>query len=432
MKDKDSYSKKKDDKIDNKIDNNYIFSKDNVNTGHQPEFDYLKTLDVIIMIGSHLNVGYAECYFYKAIIADVESLITAASLMFLMGLGMKYSRHQEIKHLVSRGITLLTLAQFFNFFRDALPNLIAWWRTGEKIFISRALLIIRGDIFTFAGYTHLFLALLKKMKFSDIHILIIGIIMNFISYPLSQIMKSPNNFLLSQFLGYFVFTNAECYFPLFGYFIFVAFGNWLGGIYQKISNKDKFYNRVFIVCFPIVIIYQYIRKNYEIPFLPEFDLYGHFCLSPGPDAIHRLMSHMMFLSIFYKIDKMLGKTPYIVLHCGKNLTQYYMITYVIIMQTSTFLISTRGEKFTSEMKNLDLFAVVLAVSSYILIELNDKYIHFTIIALRNRMRTIVFTFIWIITVICVIYVYPKVEEYATMWNLYLYERGKIYLDSIKK
>jgi len=427
MKDTDSYSKKKDDKIDN----NYIFSKDNVNTGHQPEFDYLKTLAIIIMIVSHLNFGYAECYIYQAL-EDVEALISAASFMFLMGMGMKYSRHHEIKHFVSRGITLLTLAQFFNFLRDTLPNLIAWWRTGEKVFISRALLIIRGDILTFAGYAHLFIALLKKMKLSDIHILIIGIIMNLILYPLSKIMKSPNNFLLSQFLGYFVFTNAECYFPLLSHFIFVAFGNWLGGIYLKISNKDKFYNRVFIVCFPIVIIYQYIRKNYEIPLLPEYNFYEHYCLSPGPDAIHRLMAHMMFLSIFYKIDKMLGKTPYIVLHFGKNLNQYYMITYVIIMQTSTFLISTRGEKFTSEMKNLDLFAFVITVSTYILIELNDKYIHFTITTLRNPMRTIVFSFIWIITIICVIYIYPKVEEHATMWNLYLYERGKIYLDSIKK
>jgi hypothetical protein len=128
---------------------------------------------------------------------------------------------------------------------------------------------------------------------------------------------------------------------------------------------------------------------------------------------------------------MLGKTPYIVLHFGKNLNQYYMITYVIIMQTSTFLISTRGEKFISEMKNLDLIAFIITVSTYILIELNDKYIHFTITTLRNPMRTIVFSFIWIITIICVIYIYPKVEEYATMWNLYLYERGKIYLDLLK-
>ena len=427
MKEKDSESKIKDDKTDN----TFIFSNENVNIGRQPEFDYLKTLAIIIMIVSHLNFGYAECYIYQAL-EDLESLLSASTFMFLMGMGMKYSRHHEIKHFVSRGITLLTLAQFFNFLRDTLPNLIAWWRTGDKVFISRALLIIRGDILTFAGYAHLFIALLKKMKLSDIHILIIGIIMNLIIYPLSKIMKPPDNFLLSQFLGYFIFTNAECYFPLLSHFIFVAFGNWLGGIYQKLSNKDKFYNRIFIVCFPIVIIYQYIRKNYEIPLLPEYDLYEHYCLSPGPDAIHRSMAHMMFLSIFYKLDKMLGKTPYIVSHFGKNLNQYYMITYIIIMQSSTFLISTRGEKFTSEMKNLDLLAIVITVSTYFIIELNDKYIHFTITTLKNPKRTIVFSFIWIITIICVIYIYPKVEEYATMWNLYLYERGKLYLDSIKK
>jgi hypothetical protein len=427
MKEKDSESKIKDDKTDN----TFIFSNENVNIGRQPEFDYLKTLAIIIMIASHLNVGYSYCYIYKTL-EDVEALISAATYMFLMGMGMKYSRHHEIKHFVSRGITLLTLAQFFNFLRDTLPNLIAFWRTGDKVFISRALLIIRGDILTFAGYSHLFLALLKKIKLSDIHILIISIIMNLIVYPLSMIMKSPNNFLLSQFLGYFIFTNAESYFPLCGHFVFVAFGNWLGGIYQKISNKDKFYNRIFIVCFPTVIIYQYFRKNNKIPLLPEYNSYEHYCLSPGPDAIHRLMAHMMFLSIFYKIDKMLGKTPYLVKHFGKNLNQYYMLTYIIIMQSSTFLISTKGEKFTSEMKNLDLLYFAITASSWFLIEMNDKYIHFTITTLKNPIRTIVFSLIWIITIISVIYIYPKVEIYATMWNLYSYERGKIYFEQMKE
>ncbi len=102
------------------------------------------------------------------------------------------------------------------------------------------------------------------------------------------------------------------------------------------------------------------------------------------------------------------------------------------MQSSTFLISTKGEKFTSEMKNLDLLAIVITASSWLLIEMNDKYIHFTITTLKNPKRTIVFSFIWIITFISVAYIYPKVEDYSTMWNLYSYERGKIYLEQLKE
>ena len=415
--DKDSESKNKKEITEN----DSIFSKENVNTGHQPEIDYLKALSICIMILSHLNVGYTASYLYLKL-EIIEIILSHSCFMFLMGIGMKYTRHQELKYYVARGISLLTLAQLFNFVRDTLPNLIAWWTTGDKVFIARALLIIRGDILTFAGIAHLFIALLKKMKLSDVNILIIGIIMNLIGYPLFYIMKSPSNYLLRQFLGYFVMTKAENYFPLIVDFVFVALGNWMGGIYQKISNKDKFYNRILIICFPFVVIYIYIRKNYEIPLLCGYDTIEHYCLSPAPDTLHHFASHMLFLAMFYKLDKMLGKTPYFVLHFGKNLNQYYIISYVIIMQSSTFFMATKGEKFTTGMKNLDLIAFIIIVSTRMIIDLNDKYIHFAITTLKNPMRTYVFALIWIVTIICVIYIYPKVEEYANIWNLYFYNR----------
>ena len=415
--DKDSESKNKKENIEN----DSIFSKENVNTGHQPEIDYLKALSICIMILSHLNVGYTASYLYLKL-EIIEIILSHSCFMFLMGIGMKYTRHQELKYYVARGISLLTLAQLFNFLRDTLPNLIAWWTTGDKVFIARALLIIRGDILTFAGIAHLFIALLKKMKLSDVNILIIGIIMNLIGYPLFYIMKSPSNYLLRQFLGYFVMTKAESFFPLIVDFVFVALGNWMGGIYRKISNKDKFYNRILIICFPFVIIYIYIRKNYEIPLLCGYDTIEHYCLSPAPDTLHHFASHMLFLAMFYKLDKMLGKTPYFVLHFGKNLNQYYIISYVIIMQSSTFFMATKGEQFTTGMKNLDLIAFIIIVSTRMIIDLNDKYIHFTITTLKNPMRTYVFALIWIVTIICVIYIYPKVEEYANIWNLYFYNR----------
>ena len=416
MTDKESKSKIK----EVKIDNDSIFSKEDVNTGHQPEFDYIKTLGVLMIVVSHLYIEFSIGYLL-IILQDLGIIITAASLMFPMGVGMKYSRHHEIKSYAIRGITLLTLAQYFNLLRDCLPNLIAWWATGKDNFISRALLVMRGDILTFAGLSHLFIALMKKMKLSDVSILIIGIIMNFIAYPLFKIMKFPSNFLLSQFLGYFVMTDAESYFPLFGYFIYVAFGNWIGGIYKKICNKDKFYNRIFIICFPIVIIYHYFRKTNKIPLLPEYNSYEHYSLSPGPDAIHRLMSHMALLAIFYKIDKILGKTPYFIIHCGKYLNQYYMISYIITMQLNIFLKAFGGDKYTSEIKNIDLLVVIISFSCRILIDMNDKYIHFTITTLKNPMRTIVFSLIWIITILSVFYIYPKVKVYATFWNNYLNE-----------
>jgi hypothetical protein len=77
-----------------KIAKNSIFSKENVNIGHQPEFDYLKTLFILIMLPNHVSEHYCKDCF--TIIVDyVGFMIGAAGIMMLMGIGMRYSRHQE-------------------------------------------------------------------------------------------------------------------------------------------------------------------------------------------------------------------------------------------------------------------------------------------------------------------------------------------------
>ena len=385
---------------------------------HQPEFDYLKTLGVFDITFAHIYIAFSEGYLIK-FVKHTAIILSAAGLMIVMGIGMKYSRNQGLKNYIFRGFVLLTMGQYLYLLRDTFPNLFAYWVTGEKIFISRALIIIQTDILTFAGLAYFFLVLLKKIKLSDICILIIGIIMNFLAYPLFLIMKPPSNFFLSQLLGYFIATDAETFFPLSCYFVFVAFGYWIGGIYQKISNKDKFYNRILIFFFPIVAIYYYIRCYYNIPLLPEFDSAEHYCLSPGPDAIFHLMSNMVGFAIFYKMDKIIGKTPEFISHCGKNLNQYYMISYLATEHMTTFFRATRGENSVN-WKYPDLFGFILLFLSRILIDLNDKYIHFTISTLKNSMRNIIFALIWIMSIICWIYIYPKVEVPATLWNNYLY------------
>ena len=86
-----------------------------------------------------------------------------------------------------------------------------------------------------------------------------------------------------------------------------------------------------------------------------------------------------------------------------------------------FLSVTKGEKYPSEMKYPTLFTIILYIVCMILIDMNDKYIHFSITTLKNKKRIFVFSLIWIVTIICVIYIYPKVEIFANMWNEYLNE-----------
>ena len=405
-----------------KINNDCIFSKENVNMGHQSEIDYLKSILVFLMGVSHVY-SYFTIGDFGTLIYTLSLLTGACGCMLLMGIAMKYSRHHELKDYIARGKVLLTMGQCVNLVRNALPNLIAWWLTGEKIFISRVLLFLQTDILIFAGLAFLFLAQLKKMKFSDISIVIIGLIMNNCAFLLYKIMKSPDNFLLSQFLGFFIFTdNTETMFPFFSYFIFVAFGYWFGGIYQKISNKDKFYNLILTFCLPIVGIYYYLRSNYDFPILPKYITMELYSLNPGPDTIANLMADILILAICYKINKIFkGKTPEIIAHTGKNFTQYYIVTFVFTMQLNTFLSVARGIKYTYEIKYPTLLGFIVLIVSRIIIDMNNKYIHFSLAGLKNPIRNFVFALIWIMSIIILIYVYPKVEVYTTQWNYYYYE-----------
>ena len=153
------------DKISNQIKakntHNGIFSNEKDNMGHQSEFDYFKAFLIFIMFPVHFYENFSR----DSISLTVEIIgfiLGADGFMLLMGIGMKYSRHQELSNYISRGINLITKGQVSNLLRYALPNIIAWKTTGNKIFISRALVFLQPDILTFAGITFFFFALLKR------------------------------------------------------------------------------------------------------------------------------------------------------------------------------------------------------------------------------------------------------------------------------
>ena len=114
-----------------KIVHNYIFSKENVNIGRQPEFDYLKTLIILLMLPIHTYENFSrDCF--SEIIEFIGIFFGAPGFMMLMGIGMKYTRHQDPSNYISRGILLFTKGLYVNLLKNALPNLIVWWTTEKK------------------------------------------------------------------------------------------------------------------------------------------------------------------------------------------------------------------------------------------------------------------------------------------------------------
>lgn len=396
------------------------FSKEKVNTGRQLEIDMLKAFCIVCMIFDHVFEELAEEPAGPFVFFDYTStFIGAAAFMICMGIGMRYSKHKEPGDFVKRGLGLLTIGQLLNIVRSALPTLISYWVTGEDYFLSNSMLIIQADILSFAGIAFIFLALLKKLHIPDAAILALGFAMNILTYILYLNVSSPDSFLVSQLLGFFVVTDAESFFTLGSYFVFVAVGYYIGGLYPRIKDKDGLANKTLLVCVPVCAVYYAVRMTVNIPFLPEFNTNEQYVLNPGTDAVATCMVSLILLALFYKLTPFLSENVMkVVKHLSVHINEYYCISYMFIMPVLAVILALFGTRIPGWVIP-SAYGVVIIVCCYFIIEYNDRYFRFHIVTLQGKSKTAVYTAIWLTTFIIVAYVYPRITEYATFWNDYL-------------
>ena len=413
-----------------------FFSTEKVNTGRQPELDLLKAVCIVAMIFNHTlvdcamsggdpsNFGFFDYigYFINEILVV---LIGAVPFMMCMGIGMCYSKKQEPKHYAVRGLMLLTVAQLLNLFRNVLPNLIAYWVTDQQWFIAQTFLILQADILSFAGLSLFLMALLKKLRLPPGGIAAVGLALNFIAFGIYYFVftpeafaKVPENFMLSQFLGYFVLTNAESYFPLFCNFVFVATGYWIGTRYPYIEDKNGLANRILMICLPISVAYYAVRAFVGIPILPEFQSDFQYNMNPCTDAIGAILNALIFLCILYKITRLTdNKVPKLMAHFSYNINAYYCVSFLFILPMQTILMATRGQLMEDYLGMI--YAVVVIVACYFVIELYKGKIKPQLQKLPSFSGMVLMVVVWSLTVATVIYANPKIEEHATIWNDYL-------------
>ena len=396
-----------------------FFSDEKVNTGRQPELDLLKALCVAGMIIVHVLLDLGVKGMPKALDDYLTEFFGAATFMTCMGIGMCYMRNQTPASYMIRGFGILTIGQFLNLLRNAIPNLIAYWVTGEQFFIANSLLVIQADILTFAGLSFLLMGLFKKLRLKSIVILGISVLMNLLALILWHEVSSPENYLVSQMLAFFIITDAEAYFPLFCYFIFAAFGYFIGSYYPRIKDKNALANRVMLVCFPLAAIYYVCRFVFEMPYLPELGSDMQYNMKPTPDAVATCIFTLGILALLYKIVRAAGdRMPKIVSHLSAYINSYYCISYLFILPVQTILIAVTGHLIKGSFI-LFLYSLFVIAACYVLIELNERYWHIHFATLKGKKAVIFAAAAWAATIAVVAYSYPRIEEFANIWNEYL-------------
>ena len=408
--------------------NSRFFSDSKVNAGRQQELDLLKALCVVGMIFVHVLLDLGKKVMPGVVDDYLTEFFGGATFMISMGIGMCYMRRQTPSSYLIRGFGLLTIGQFLNILRNCLPNLIGYWVTGRQFFISNSLLILQADILTFAGLSFLLMALFKRLRLKNGAILLISVVMSLIALFMWRALPAPyswsvkpthDSYLVSQILAFFVITNAESYFPLFCYFVFVAFGYFIGGYYPRIRDKDALANRIMAVCFPLAAIYYVCRFTMKMSFLPELGSDLQYSMKPTPDAIATCLFTLGILALLYKFVKLIGgRLPGFVTHFSTNINSYYCLSYLFILPVQTVLIALTGQLFPGKIIPI-VYSFFVVFACYALIELNDRYWHIHFATLKGA-KMIVFTVsVWITTVAIIVYAYPRITEFANIWNEYL-------------
>ena len=396
-----------------------ILSEETCNKGRQSEIDCLKAFCIICMILLH---SYEECAedpggFYNVLVS-IEALTGAGAFMICMGIGMRYSRKQSPAAFFSRAISLLTVGQVLNLCRDSIPSLVLYWVTGDQYFISNSLLVISADILTFAGIAFLLLGVLKKFHVTDRVIVVLGLVMNVATFALSKVFLTTGSYLFDQLLGFFIVTKAESYFSLGSYFVFVAFGYALGGVYLRIKDKDTLSSRVLRISGPIVLIYYFLRFTRPIPLLPEFFSTERYVMTPATDAVALCLMTLVILALFHKLLTQSKKeVPAVVSYLSKHINEFYCISYVLLSPLGYVLYAVRGEMINGNVLPL-LYGFVVIGACYFIIEFNQRVVHFGISNLTETKRWVVYTAIWLISISVFAYAYPQISEYSTFWNDY--------------
>ena len=380
-----------------------------VNTGRQPEMDMAKALLILLMILLHA---------FQALSADSNGVIlnflgnwaglfSGGVFLAYMGIGMRYSRHQDPKSNVVRGIALLTISQLVNLLRLGIPGLVAFHAAGDRQFIPYMLDVIQSDILTCAGLSFLFMALLKKLELRDGWILAVGIGMNLLMIPIANLIKTPEAFWPNRILNLFIHTE-NALFPLGTYFVFVAFGYLVGGLYTRITDKNRLANRILLIGLPISVIYVVLRLNVPFPLMPAYILAVEPSL--GPDGAVACLNSLILLAVMYKISRLTGgKIPSFMNHLSKNINRYYCIHDVLIGTASVTLLASGVGLMRGEWLPL-LSGLLVLAACYFFIEINRKYIHFTLNGLKGSTRVIVYSAIWIASLALAFYALSLVRD----------------------
>ena len=324
-----------------------IFAKEEVNTGRQREFDYLKGFMMVLIFVIHAFQGtLSPKDDVMRTIYLFNSMSGAAVFIFVLGFGSTYSRKSSPGEYVKSGIKFviyqyLNNAAYLAAYLLPLPFLIQFLSESslDTVMLGIEIYGQYTNIFFISGIIYLVLALLKKLKAHTLVYVILGTALSIIAPFVYG--KAPDipvlGYIIRLMIGEAKFVSFT---PLY-FLSYALFGVAFGRIFRKVKDKKKFYFCLMPVSLVIVVVWWvifFIQNGFDLTNLYNIVnvTYTH------PDLWHVVasMAHIFLMAgiIFFVIDPSPKAQPKNLiskqlLYYNKHISKYYalhMLTYLFV------------------------------------------------------------------------------------------------------
>lgn len=305
--------------------------------------DLLKGIAVILMIQVHLTELFASPEIFNSSVGKTSLLLGGAPVapvfMAILGYFIANTKKSQ-KQIIVRGIKIIILGFVLNILLNL--NLIVSVINGLYK-INLFPYIFGVDILPFAGLSIIIIGSLKSFIENKSYLLIL-ISLLCVLFGSFLLQYLPTNLFLKYILA-FLFGCAEwSYFPLLPWFAYPL----IGFSFYQINKKQSFLflqfklTKVFVVV--LFIVFLFFTLNYATLISSNLQNYYH----------HNVIFYIWTLAFicFYTliltyINELLFKSFLLekIKWLGKNVTQIYLIQWIIIGNVATEIYKTIDEKF---------------------------------------------------------------------------------------
>jgi uncharacterized membrane protein len=301
----------------------------------QQELDIARGLAVIFMVMIHVFVVfsvltiYDDAPLYSSIVEFLGGLPAAPVFMFILGVGIIYSRNSNSKTLIKRGIKLILTGYLLNILRFLIPAILFYNR--YDIFFEIKPLIYEtlfvGDILQFAGLTMLFFAAIIKLNFSRIHISFLLVIIAFTNQILPNISGTT---LTAPILALFIGGNEQLsFFPFISWIFYPLSGYLFASFLIETRNKNIFYKKILQYTTPATLLYIISMIVFELPTGYETDATYYF--QNGFINIIYTIFVIQWIAFIHFISPYFNKYIVIFLNsASKYVSKIYFLHWVLI------------------------------------------------------------------------------------------------------